>query len=196
MLRKYYDCNNSVTNVESGSRSAIVRNGHQILHCQKWRGLPRPRALLRPSGCYYTRGQAGKAGRKLEAESRELEAGQDELKRERMNKMNKLNKAAIITNVIIVIIMALLAHACYLKGEHAGADEMMSHVYPMSGIVTEVNRQEDRVVVTDSTGNEWEFDGAEDWHTGDIAAMIMEDNGTEEVYDDEIIDIQYDGWVE
>jgi hypothetical protein len=150
---------------------------------------------LRPSGCYYTRGRAGKAGRKLEAESRELEAGQDELKRERMNKMNKLNRAAIATNVIIVIIIALLAHTCYLKGKHAGADEMMSHVYPMSGIVTEVNRQENRVVVTDSTGNEWEFDGAEDWHTGDIAAMIMEDNGTEEIYDDEIIDVQYDGWI-
>ena len=196
MLRKYYDCNNSVTNVEPGSRSAIVRNGHQILHCQNGGGLPHPRALLRPPGCYYTRGQAGKAERKLKAESRELEAGQDELKRERMNKMNKLNRAAIATNVIIVIIMALLAHACYLKGKHAGADEMMSHIYPMSGVVTEVNRQEDRVVVTDSTGNEWEFDHSEDWHTGDIAAMIMKDNETEEIYDDKIIDVQYDGWVE
>lgn len=66
----------------------------------------------------------------------------------------------------------------------------------MSGIVTEVNRQENKVVVTDSTGNKWEFDGAEDWHMSDIAAMIMEDNGTEEIYDDEIIDIQYDGRVE
>lgn len=111
------------------------------------------------------------------------------------NKMNKA-AAAAVTNVVIVIIMVLLTHACYLKGKHTGADEIMSHIYPMSGIVTEVNRQEDRVVVTDSIGNEWEFDGAEDWHTGDIAAMIMEDNGTEEIYDDEIIDVQYDGWVE
>lgn len=107
-----------------------------------------------------------------------------------------MNKAAAVTNVIIVIIMALLAQACYLKGKRASADEMKSHIYPMSGIVTKVNRQEDRVVVTDSTGNEWEFDGAEDWHTDDIAAMIMKDNGTEEIYDDEIIDVQYDGWVE
>lgn len=196
MLRKYYDCNNSVTNVESGSRSAIVRNGHQILHRKKWQGLPHSRALLRPSRGYYTRGQAGKAGHELEAESWELEAERDELEKERMNKMNKLNKAAAITNVIIIIIMALLTHACYLKGKHAGADEMMSHIYPMSGIVTEVNHQENRVIVTDSTGNEWEFDGAEDWRTGDIAAMIMEDNGTEEIYDDEIIDVQYDGRVE
>lgn len=119
----------------------------------------------------------------------------NELKAGQKKGENKMNKAAAVTNVIIVIIMTLLAHACYLKGKHAGADEMMSHIYPMSGIVTEINRQEDRVIVTDNIGNEWEFDGAEDWHTGDIAAMIMEDNGTEEIYDDEIIDIQYDGWV-
>jgi hypothetical protein len=120
----------------------------------------------------------------------------NELKAGQKKGENKMNKAAAITNVVIVIIMVLLTHACYLKGKHIGADEIMSHIYPMSGIVTEVNRQEDRVVVTDSIGNEWEFDGAEDWHTGDIAAMIMEDNGTEEIYDDEIIDIQYDGWAE
>ena len=34
MLRKYYNCNNSVTNVESGSRSAIVKSGDQIRHHQ------------------------------------------------------------------------------------------------------------------------------------------------------------------
>lgn len=106
-----------------------------------------------------------------------------------------MNKAAAVTNVIVIIIMALLAQACYLKGKRAGADELMNHIYPMSGAVTEVNYQENKVIVTDSTGNKWEFDGAEDWHTGDIAAMIMKDNGTEEIYDDEIIDVQYDGWV-
>ena len=84
MLRKYYDCNNSVTNVESGSKSAIVRNDHQILHCQNVE-FAALRAPLRPSRGYYTRRQAGKAGH-------ELEAGRNELERERMNKMNKLNK--------------------------------------------------------------------------------------------------------
>lgn len=110
--------------------------------------------------------------------------------------MNKLNKAAAITNVVIIIIMTLLTHACYLKGKHAGADEIMSHIYPMSGIVTEVNHQEDHVIVTDSTGNKWEFNGIEDWQEGDIAAMVMDDNGTEEIYDDKIINIHYIGWIE
>ncbi len=139
---------------------------------------------------FFARADAAKgATHEKTCHANELKAGQKKGE-------NKMNKAAAVTNVIVIIIMALLVQACYLKGKCAGADEMMSHIYPMSGIVTEVNRQEDHVVVTDSTGNEWELDGAEDWHTGDIAAMIMEDNGTEEIYDDKIIDIQYDGWVE
>lgn len=149
-----------------------------------------PTEVTLTNAAFFARAAAAKGATHEETcHANELKAGQKKGE-------NKMNKAAAVTNVIIVIIMALLAHACYLEGKHAGADEMMSHIYPMSGIVTEVNRQEDRVVVTDSTGNEWEFDGAEDWRTGDIAAMIMEDNGTEEIYDDEIIDVQYDGWVE
>jgi len=133
---------------------------------------------------------------KAGAESQKLKVGQNELGKERTNEMNKLNKAAAITNVVIIIIMTLLTHACYLKGKHAGADEIMSHIYPMSGIVTEVNHQEDHVIVTDSTGNKWEFNGIEDWQEGDIAAMVMDDNGTEEIYDDKIINIHYIGWIE
>lgn len=32
MLQKCYNCNNSVTNVNSGARFAIVESGHQIGH--------------------------------------------------------------------------------------------------------------------------------------------------------------------
>ena len=110
--------------------------------------------------------------------------------------MNKLNKEAAITNVIIVIIMFLLMQTAYLKGERVGTEKILSHVYPLSGIVTKVNQQKDYIIVTDATGNEWEFNGIEDWQEGDIAAMIMDDNGTEEIYDDKIIDIHYIGWIE
>ena len=78
----------------------------------------------------------------------------------------------------------------------AGANDIMSHVYPLCGIVIEVNYAEDYIAIEDFTGNVWEWEGAEDWHEGDIAAMIMEDNGTEIIYDDIIMDIAYNGWVE
>ena len=110
--------------------------------------------------------------------------------------MNKLNKEAAITNVIIVIIMFLLVQAAYLKGERAGTEKVLNHVYPLSGIVTKIDQQKNCVIVTDATGNKWEFNGVEDWQEGDIAAMIMDDNNTEEIYDDKIIDIHYIGWIE
>ena len=39
MLRKYYNCNNFVTNVESGSKFAIVKSGDQKHHYQNWVGF-------------------------------------------------------------------------------------------------------------------------------------------------------------
>lgn len=37
MLQKYYDCNNSVTNVKFGPKSAIVKSGGQKVHVKKWK---------------------------------------------------------------------------------------------------------------------------------------------------------------
>lgn len=43
-------------------------------------------------------------------------------------------------------------------------------------------------VVTDIT--------AEDWFEGDIAALVMFDNGTPEIEDDEVVTASYCGWTE
>ena len=67
-------------------------------------------------------------------------------------------------------------------------------LYPTSGIVTEVNYDTDLVTVEVRNGNMFQFYGAEDWVEGDIAAMIMNDLGTPEVYDDEIISVRYVGY--
>ena len=40
-------------------------------------------------------------------------------------------------------------------------------------------------------GEEWLWEGAEDWEIGDFAAAIMNTNGTEIVYDDIIINLRY-----
>ena len=71
---------------------------------------------------------------------------------------------------------------------HTGA------LYPMTGIVVEVNYDEDIVAVEDFNGNIWEFYGCEDWAEGDIASMLMYDNGTEIIYDDEIVSVRYCGY--
>lgn len=95
----------------------------------------------------------------------------------------------------MIKVIALLAalHCAITAGSRFGADEVMSHVYPHTGIVSEVNYVNNTVTVRDFNGHEWAFYGAEDWQSGDICAMIMDDNGTEMIYDDIIMDVRYCG---
>lgn len=70
------------------------------------------------------------------------------------------------------------------------------NIYPMTAIVTEVNHTTDIVTIEDFNGNLWQFDGAEDWQVNDICSCLMGDNGTSNIYDDEILKVRYSGWVE
>lgn len=66
-------------------------------------------------------------------------------------------------------------------------------IYPLAGIVTEVNYAEDVVTVQDGAGNLWQFLDAEDWGVGDLCALLMDDNGTEDIRDDSILLVRYGG---
>ena len=65
--------------------------------------------------------------------------------------------------------------------------------YPMTALVTEVNSASDLVTVTNANGLQYQFYGIDDWIEGDVASLIMNDNGTELVYDDEIVSARYSG---
>ena len=69
-------------------------------------------------------------------------------------------------------------------------------IYPLTAVVMEVNHKEDYILCVDYTGNEWAIDGAEDWMVGDIIAMIMDECGTDEIFDDAIVDYTYCGWMD
>lgn len=70
----------------------------------------------------------------------------------------------------------------------------IAEIYPETAKVVEVDYDTDTVTVETFTGFLFAFYGCEDWMVGDCASLIMEDNGTELVYDDEIIMAQYGGW--
>lgn len=75
--------------------------------------------------------------------------------------------------------------------------ETHEHLYPLAGIVTEINYTEDTVTFTDCAGLLWAFYGCEDWCEGDIVSCIMHDSNTpESVYDDVIIRAYYAGIIE
>ena len=69
-----------------------------------------------------------------------------------------------------------------------------SDLYGLTTVITDIT--DDTVTCIDFNGNEWQFTGAEDWAVNDIAALVMFNNGTPEIEDDEIITATYSGWTE
>jgi hypothetical protein len=69
-----------------------------------------------------------------------------------------------------------------------------AEVYPATAKVVDVNYDKDIVTVETFTGFSFTFEGCEDWQVGDCASLIMEDNGTEKIFDDEIVMAYYGGW--
>jgi hypothetical protein len=66
-----------------------------------------------------------------------------------------------------------------------------NNYYPLVATVIEIN--DDTVMIEDNNGEVWEFESAEDWQINDICSCIMNDNGTQKIYDDEIVKIKFDG---
>lgn len=85
---------------------------------------------------------------------------------------------------MIALILALIALCGVATAE----------IYPETARVVEVNYDEDTVTVETFTGFLFVFEGCEDYAEGDGVALIMDDHGTEEILDDEIIMAQYCGW--
>ncbi len=66
-------------------------------------------------------------------------------------------------------------------------------LYPSSGRVVKVDRKSDTITIKDSCGRKYIWNGAEDWHQGDNAAIIVYDNFTKNTSDDVVVKIRYMG---
>lgn len=67
------------------------------------------------------------------------------------------------------------------------------NLYPLCGTVVDVDYYDNTVVFQTANGNRFQFYGCEDWEEGGTAAAIMDNNGTETVYDDIIMMVRYCG---
>lgn len=91
-----------------------------------------------------------------------------------------------IWKILIVLIVLAVVVTMFTSGKN------QSNVYPLAVRVDSFNQAEDTVSFVDGAGNEWKIYGIEDWMLGDVAALLMDDNGTPEyIYDDSIILAQY-----
>lgn len=85
-------------------------------------------------------------------------------------------------------VVAVLCVLCVLFPVCACAEH-----YAKTALVVEIDKKADCVVCVDYDGEEWVFDGAKGWHVNDIVSLLMDDKGTDSIYDDEIINAFFGG---
>lgn len=115
---------------------------------------------------------------------------------ERKEKVVYVGKVIVI--VTIIIIMLITAYVTTLvDGKEAvktQTNKRTDNYYALTTLVVKVDRENDTVTCLDSVGNTWQFYGTEDWQEGDCASLLMWDNGTESITDDEIHSARYNAW--
>ena len=93
----------------------------------------------------------------------------------------KTLKIATIATIVTIVIIVLCGVAT-------------AELYPQTAKVVEVDYDNNIVKVVTFNGFEYEFEGCEDYCIGDCVSLIMEDNETEKIFDDEIVLARYSGW--
>lgn len=105
----------------------------------------------------------------------------------------------VLSSMALILCVIALSARFYQMGFRDGSktalkpEVSVANLYPLCGVVTEVDHKADTVKVTDGAGLDWVFNGAEDWFEGDFAALLMDDNRTPEVFDDKILDVKFCG---
>ena len=105
-------------------------------------------------------------------------------------------KLVIIYIITFILIITFSAPLWIAIITNAPADLVENRHYPLNTVVQEINKETDTVTCADYNGNLWEFYGVEDWQEGDFATMIMDTCGTTNIFDDEIVKVEYNGNVE
>ena len=95
--------------------------------------------------------------------------------------------------LVAVLVALVLVAGSMVGGYYIGKSKALSHVYPRTAVVTALEYDTDSVVVTDAVGYVWAFYGIENYEVGDMVSLIMNDNGTETITDDSVVDALYGG---
>jgi hypothetical protein len=103
-----------------------------------------------------------------------------------MTSEEKFLPRVILLAMIALVIIGVLGAICCAPDTKAHAQ------YAKLGTVTQIDRESDLVTFTDYAGHSFSFYGVEDWDIGDLVAAVMDDNGTEIVTDDIIVDVRYE----
>lgn len=89
----------------------------------------------------------------------------------------------------IVVLCCILFSVVSSSAEQIDVDNILVRV----GTIVEIDAENDVVVVMDTVGMLWAFDGIEDYMLDDTVALLMDKNNTETIYDDIIVRVFYVG---
>lgn len=100
-------------------------------------------------------------------------------------------KKKVFVIIHLLVLVAVLLCSCLDKQPESVREEKL---YPNTAIV---DRIEDNniVVCVDCNENVWAFEDTDNWKEGDIVSLLMNDKGTDNIKDDEIVSTQYSGTV-
>ena len=98
----------------------------------------------------------------------------------------------IFTGILAAVVVILMGFAIAGLRYTATTAKTQTNVYPLLTTITEVDRDKDLVTVEDNNGFIWQFEGADDWEEGDLCNCLMDNRGTEKIFDDEIIMTRYE----
>lgn len=97
-------------------------------------------------------------------------------------------KVFIIIHTLVLI--AVILCSCI---EHQPAAVQKTKLYSKTTVVSEIDKEKDLVICEDCEGELWVFEGCEGWQEGDFASLLMDTCNTENIYDDEIVEVNYCG---
>lgn len=108
---------------------------------------------------------------------------------------NSVTKRRYITGAWIIYVLTFIVSCIGIICLDSKADEIEDpeSYYPLTTVVTELD--DGVATVEDFNGNLWQIN-ADDFEVGDICTLIMNGNGTAEIYDDAVIKANYNGYFE
>lgn len=110
----------------------------------------------------------------------------------RATKRDLIKGLAIITAWVVGVVVNAVVGCAFLTPQEQVAAETIPSEYILRAEVIEVNPLEDTVVCEDINGKAWEFYGADDFQQGEFVLLLMNDEATETIYDDEVLDVRID----
>lgn len=100
--------------------------------------------------------------------------------------------------MLLLTILGISTFTSFIFGEAKGISNKskipLDNCYATTGLITELNYETNEVIFENFNGYEYAFYGIEDWAVNDCVSVILYDNGTPEIFDDEVVDVKYSGW--